>query len=108
MNQGLVSAKKFLNSAVPDIKFNSTKPNLFVIGEKEIMLISIDKNFNLDSPIQCNQLADNEYYTSFVWNEKVPYILAAASSRGNVYVWDMKSVNQYVQIYDPENEPENK
>jgi len=89
---------------VPDIKFNLTKPNIFAIGGSEIMLISIDKNFNMDSPVQCNPLEDDEVHTSFVWNEKVPHILAAASSKGHVYIWDMKNVKMYVQIFDNETE----
>ncbi len=107
VNHGLVKAKKFLNMPIPDIKFNLTKSNLFVTGGKEILLISIDKNMNMEPAIQCNQLSEDEVHTSFIWNEKVPHILAAASSRGNIYIWDMKSVNMYVQIYDPEPGEEN-
>jgi len=102
VNFGLCNTKKIHNSSVNSIKFNQ-RPNLFASGSREIILasINIDRNekflkAELDCPSQ-----DNGVISSLSWNEAVPYILAAGSTVGNVYIWDMKKNSLHMSICDP-------
>lgn len=97
-NLGLIQNKKFHKSAINAIKFN-VRPNIFATGSNEIVLISIDKNLNMDLALKC-EAQDEGVITSLSWNDKVPHVLAAASSQGTVYIWDMKKSALHLTITD--------
>jgi WD40 repeat protein len=105
VNNGLIQSKKLHSSQVNTLSFN-LKPNLFASGSDEIKLISIDKNYNMESVLVCPSQNEGGYYTSFSWNDKVPHILAAANSNGYVYVWEMKKTQLCLKIYDQQIEQE--
>lgn len=91
-----------LSSGINAIKFNQ-KPNLFACGAKEITLVSIHVQGNeryLKAELECPS-QDNGVISSMSWNDQVPYILAAGSTVGNVYIWDMKKISLHMSICDP-------
>lgn len=101
-NFGLVYSKKLHGSSLNCIKVNQ-KPNLFASASKEIFLSSIviDRNEKYIKPELDCASQDNGVISSLSWNEAVPYILAAGSSIGNVYIWDMKKNSVHMKICDP-------
>lgn len=102
INFGLICSKKLHNSTVNCIKFNQ-KANLFASASKEIILssITIDRNEKfIKVELDC-EAQDNGLISSLSWNDAVPYILAAGSTIGNVYIWDMKKNSLYMKICDP-------
>ena len=98
VNFGLLQSKKFHNSRVNLIKFNQ-KPSLLASGSSEIVIISIEKNLTLESPVKCPSQDDAEI-TSLSWNEKVPHILASATLTGTTYIWEMKKSEVFLRIVD--------
>jgi protein transport protein SEC31 len=98
INFGLLQSKKFHSSRVNVIKFNQ-KPSLFASGSREIVIISIEKNLTLESPVKCPSQDDTEI-TSLAWNEKVPYILSSATLTGTTYIWEMKKSEVFLRIVD--------
>ena len=87
---------------VNGIKFNQ-RPNLFASGSKEIILasINIDRNDKyIKAELDC-QSQDHGLISSLSWNDAVPYILAAGTTVGNVYIWDMKKNSLHMSICDP-------
>lgn len=98
VNFGLAQSKKFHTSPVTTIKFNQ-KPSLFATGSTEIIIVSIDKNLNMESAVKCPS-QDDGIITSLSWNDKVAHILASATSTGMVYIWEMKKCELYLTIAD--------
>lgn len=99
VNGGLVQTKKFHSAPVNSIEFNQ-KPNIFASGSKDIVLVSIDpKALTMSVAFTCGTQDDNPI-TSMSWNDKVAHILAAATSSGVVYIWDMRKNTLYLTICD--------
>jgi hypothetical protein len=98
VNFGLLQSKKFHSSRVNVIKFNQ-KQSLFASGSREIVIISIEKNLTLESPVKCPSQDETEI-TSLAWNDKVPYILSSATLTGTTYIWEMKKSEVFLRIVD--------
>ncbi len=98
VNYGLLQSKKFHSSSVNVIKFNQ-KPNLIATGSKDIVIISIEKNLTMESPVKCPS-QDGAEISSLNWNDKVPHILATATTTGMTYIWEMKKTEVFVKIVD--------
>jgi protein transport protein SEC31 len=98
VNFGLLQSKKFHTSSVNVIKFNQ-KPNLIATGSRDIVIISIEKNMTMESPVKCPS-QDGAEISSLNWNDKVPHILASATTTGMTYIWEMKKTEVFVKIVD--------
>lgn len=53
----------------------------------------------LEPSIKC-PAKDEGVITSIRWNDKIFHILAAASSTGIIYIWEMKKVELFLTIFD--------
>lgn len=95
----MINTQKINSSKVNAIKITS-KPHIFAIGSKEINIVSIDKNFSINVAVRCPPMDDGSEITSLNWNDKVAHILAASTSSGMVYIWDMKKVELFLTICD--------
>lgn len=96
-NFGLLQFKKLHNSSVNCIKINQ-KPSLFCTASNEIVVVSMDK-LTLEPSIKC-PAKDEGVIKSICWNDKISHILAAASTTGIIYVWEMRKVELFLTICD--------
>lgn len=106
INHGLIkSFKGFHHSKVNCIKFNQKQPNLAATASNELILVQIthenNGGYGLVIAFNCANNEDKQEITSVQWNDKVPYILSAASNSAVVYVWDMKKKKIHLKIKDP-------
>ena len=100
---GCIASNKFFEDSVNCLALNEP-PNLVAVGTTQVSAVHINDNFEMSVKKCCDKPQKGGIFVSLNWNDKVNHILASATDTGNVYIYDMKKANLFLEIMEPSQE----
>ena len=73
-------------------------PNLLAVGTSQVNAVFINEKFEMSVKKQCPSPQKGGEFDSLSWNERVNHILASATNKGNVYIYDMQKQSLFLEI----------
>ncbi|MCQ2817276.1 MAG: hypothetical protein MJ252_08430 [archaeon] len=96
---GMVNSSYLTNGEITSIAINE-KPHIFAFASSNVALASINSStMDITIATNCEQIPGGQV-SCLSWNLKVNHILAAATTEGKVFIYNMKNGSLFVTIMD--------